>query len=481
MKRIATLIMSFLFGLCFLGSCAEDGGATPPTEQRRSVSYVAIINGEQKSVPAGMYTSGAYPTEYVESKGAVVDDLKDLIEGDVFYRFEGWFLDVNCTKAINDITSAQKGNLTLYAKISRADSASISYFAIIDAQKTSIPVGMYKTDGKYPEKYFQSIGAEIDDLQDYQEDKILYSFEGWFLDESLTTAFNGITTQTTGNVTLYASIHKEVEPEIVTKTISYLAVIDGVEGAIPANMYDADASKYPTSYTVGNSAVVGDLLAVGDYVFDGWFLDVGCCVSFDGISNTADTDFVLYAKISTAEKKEIRYYAVVNGVKGNVPAEVYGADKTQYPSFYVVGRGAVIGDLLTTNEYVFGGWYLDEGCKIACNGVSTTESDDVTVYAKLTFASANKKSIIYKAVINGKLGEIPSFIFSAYDYPKVCVIGESVAIRNLPSNVGDYDFYGWYLDAECTVKFTGTFTDAIGESVILYAKMTKSFYTDFYE
>lgn len=80
----------------------------------------------------------------------------------------------------------------------------------------------------------------------------------------------------------------------------------------------------------------------------------------------------------------ITYYAVIDGTVGSIPAAMYDADTSKYPATYVVGVGAKIGALNSTDKYTFVGWYTDGECKTAFTEIDTNATEKVVVYAKIT-------------------------------------------------------------------------------------------------
>ena len=99
---------------------------------------------------------------------------------------------------------------------------------------------------------------------------------------------------------------------------------------------------------------------------------------------------VIYAKVTkttepeTPQVMDIEYYSVIDGTVGSIPAAMYDADTSKYPATYVVGVGAKIGDLNSTDKYTFVGWYTDGECKTAFTEIDTNATEKVVVYAKIT-------------------------------------------------------------------------------------------------
>ena len=183
----------------------------------------------------------------------------------------------------------------------------ITYYAVIDGDKTSIPAGMYKKDGKYPTKYVVGKGADIDDLVEYIENDCKYAFGGWFADEALNTAFIMNDKDANGDVSVYA--------KITTTTTEVLSDIEyqhklGTASAVMGHytLLLDDTKTYPATYKEGEAVTIPNYVANKTvkendkdmkYTFVGWFTDADCTVAFDGTIPATQTGKVtLYAKIT---------------------------------------------------------------------------------------------------------------------------------------------------------------------------------------
>ena len=93
--------------------------------------------------------------------------------------------------------------------------------------------------------------------------------------------------------------------------------------------------------------------------------------------------------------------------------------------------------------------------------------------------------ITYRMVIDGEVQEIPKVLYwDSGSYPLGYSSEESVKIDDLRSGAffGDeeLEFYGWYLDDDLTLKFSGTIEQGQSGNVILYAKCGFALWTGFY-
>ena len=479
MKKFWSILCAIIFScLCFVGCSSEEGGyETPDMPDVFAVSYIAVIDGEEASIPVGMYKEdGNYPVRYLETQGAKVDPLQEFVVGRTTYTFEGWYLEKACQTQITEISTSQTGKLTLYAKIRKTveelKTQSITYYAIINGEKTGIPQSMYDTDKtKYPATYIVFVGATIGDLLTDDE----YIFEGWFSDESCQTPFTGITATDENPVIVYAKV---THNPVVQRNVSYTAIINGEESTIPAGMY-ISGGNYPSNYTQTQGVDIDplqDLVEGGTaYFFKGWYLEKDCQTQVTGIPATQTGKTTVYAKIvkETARVFDINYFAIINGEKTGIPQSMYDTDTSKYPSSYTVGFGASIGELVSSEEYIFEGWFKDESCQTPFTGISKTDENAVTVYAKVTHIVIIRKSISYQAVIDGVFASFPYGFFEASKFPTEFVVGEGVTVPNITKQHPDFEFEGWYTDAACTQPFSGRIALET-DDVVLYAKIAKS-------
>lgn len=87
----------------------------------------------------------------------------------------------------------------------------ITYYAIIDGTKTSIPSAMHITNGSYPTTYKEGDTVTFDMLQDYSDGTTTYDFVGWYTDMTCTEKVEGtLSAGIKGNIVLYAKIVKSV-------------------------------------------------------------------------------------------------------------------------------------------------------------------------------------------------------------------------------------------------------------------------------
>ena len=85
----------------------------------------------------------------------------------------------------------------------------IKYVGVVNGEISEIPIVCFSETGYYPATYVEGSTFEIDELMSLASDEdYYYVFEGWYLDEDCVIPFDGITTETVGEVSLYADIVK---------------------------------------------------------------------------------------------------------------------------------------------------------------------------------------------------------------------------------------------------------------------------------
>ena len=185
------------------------------------------------------------------------------------------------------------------------------------------------------------------------------------------------------------------------------------------------------------------------------------------------------------DKFNIAYYCVINGEKGEIPQEVY-VDGANYPLEYTGGNVCIIDGLKTSYnvkedfinyEIKFDGWFVDEACTLAFEGVDKATTGNIVLYAKLTKNIIHiKRTITYKAVIINEVIDIPSQMFKENgSYPTSYNEGEDIfTIDDLESscviNGENYSFQGWYSASDCKTAFAGVNKQTCGNMVV-YAKI----------
>ena len=138
-----------------------------------------------------------------------------------------------------------------------------------------------------------------------------------------------------------------------------------------------------------------------------------------------------------------------------------GTNNSQNPSSYTVGTGVAGFRDASKEGYTFEGWFADEDFDNEITSISTTQTGDVTLYAKFVEIPKEVYKITY--VLDGGSNSSKN--------PDSYTVGTGVRSLEDASKEG-YDFDGWYSDAGFTDEVTGISRKQTGD-VTLYAKFTK--------
>lgn len=283
---------------------------------------------------------------------------------------------------------------------------------------------------------------------------------------------------------------------VVTYDITYSAVIDDVKQEVPAAAWKQNG-KYPESYEKGKIAPIDNLntydvvteTAEGKVLFQGWFTDEACTVSFTGIIAGTRGDQALYAKFTTdldPREYSVSYYVVEGGVTTALAADsTYRVSGAEYPTSYYYGSVVTVDSLVSffdkdDTKYAIGCWYTDEDCETAFAGITVETVGDLKLYAKIS--EAVQRTITLKGVIGSQEVEIPEQMKRKDgNYPSTYYegIGAQVdTLKDYEDRNNEWRFLGWYTDKACTEKFEGTIDITQTGDVTLYAKLYYAAWTD---
>ena len=176
------------------------------------------------------------------------------------YAFEGWYTDKDFEHPIEVIQRGSAGNLKLYAKYIEGD------YTI-----------EYELDGGInsslnPKTYNNTIDPII--LKDATKDG--YTFDGWYKDSTFIEKVTQITSENTGDLTLYA---KWIED---TYKI-YYSLNGGTNG------------NNPTSYKITSSDIILSNPSKDGYEFLGWYKDASYTTQVTIIKKGSFGEITLYA------------------------------------------------------------------------------------------------------------------------------------------------------------------------------------------
>jgi uncharacterized repeat protein (TIGR02543 family) len=370
----------------------------------------------------------------------------------------------------------------------------ITYFVVVGNEDAAALTDTYKVENvTYPTSYEEGDAFTFAALKDsIVVGEYTYSFKGWYTDAACTTAITGVLETTKNDLNVYAKYEKVV----VSYTITYNVVFDSQEPVALTDTYKAENGEYPATYEKGVGATVSDLkesvnVSEVDYEFKGWYINAACSAALanNTIPTTNTGNVVLYAKYESADYTpeepnepvvyDITYFVVVNTNEPIVITDAYKAQDAVYPASYEYGVGAQIPDakaevLATDGTVVFKGWFTNEECNVAFDGISETNLGEVTVYAKYETVYY---TISYYAVLDGAnpVALLDAWKVSGDEYPTTYEYGKAIDVDDLQAeitvNSTAYEFKGWYFDEGCTTSASITATTS-GDQ-ILYAKYTK--------
>ena len=220
--------------------------------------------------------------------------------------------------------------------------------------------------------------------------------------------------------------------------------------------YDAYTVTFNTN---GGTAVSPQIIKTGEhaqkpedptkdgYTFAGWYKDAGLTTPFDFATETINADITLYAKWT--QNAPTSYTVTFNTNGGS----------TVNPQTIAAGEHVTKPADPTKDGFTFDGWYKDAGLTKPFDFVNETINADTTIYAKWTQNAPTTYTVTFNA--NGH-GTAPA---------SITVNKGAVATKPAAPTDADYDFGGWYTEAECTNEFD--FSQAVNDNIILYAKWTE--------
>ncbi|MBQ7879776.1 MAG: InlB B-repeat-containing protein [Clostridia bacterium] len=290
------------------------------------------------------------------------------------------------------------------------------------------------------------------------------------------------------------------EVETVEYDITYYVVFDSQEPIALTDAYKVANVVYPSSYEKGVGATISELkseVIVENvvYEFQGWYVDAACSAALtDNVISTTNTGKVtLFAKYASENhtpdeptepvEHAISYFVVINGAEPVAMTDEYKTQDGNYPASYEYGVGAEISNLNTDmptadGVVVFMGWFENAACSVAFDGISATNTGDVTIYAKYQTVTY---TVSYYVVLDGAdaVALTDSYKVSGGEYPTSYEYGKEAEIDDLQdftSGGKTYEFKGWYFDEDLTTAATITASTSGNKSV--YAKYTEKVVAD---
>lgn len=305
------------------------------------------------------------PAKYTEGQAL---ELKDPSrEG---YTFRGWYTDSEFKDAFAGITSETKGNLTLYAKWEENT---------ITSKEFSIT---YELDGgtnhaDNPDKYTQGQALQLKDPSNE-----LYLFRGWYIDSEFKKPFTGITSETTGDLVLYARWWKSIEIKLDASTKK---ILRGQKYTLKATVSPKEATKEVKLRWMNTKPSVAsvDEFGVVTAIKPGE-TKITVRPKKGGISGSAECKIIVPYKITYKLNK--------------------GSNHKSNPSTYYQQKITLKNP--TRKGYVFKGWYTDSKFKKKITSIAKTSKKDITLYAKWSKVTVKKASLKKVTNVSGKKAKV---------------------------------------------------------------------------
>ncbi len=320
------------------------------------------------------------------------------------YTFAGWYTDPEFKNPITAIDTSTKGDVIVYAKY----------------EKTGAYVTYMDGDAELNQEVY-NYGAETP-LTYIPNEKLCYTFVGWFTDPELQNQLTAIPADSTADLTLYAKY---------VKSGAYVIYMDG-DVEVGREVYNYDAQD----------AI--DLVAPKKLTYDfvAWYLDAGLTEPAGTVPAAARDDFCVYAKYD----KSGVYIKYVDGSR-----EVH-LDEHRYGATTAISYVPEVGEL-----FRFDGWFLDADFNTPATELGPDVTEDVTIYGKFVQIKA------YLIYMDGstELGRV------IYDY------GTAKEFNDItPPEKRHNRFDGWCKDIDCTAA-ADPITETTTGDVVVYAKYTE--------
>ena len=378
----------------------------------------------------GVFVDGANATRtisYGSEYGKLIDETQISRDG---AKFLGWTTvkddATTLVKAQDKYTPDPEGDITLYA-LWEITGVTVTY--VTNGGKVAELDDNVVTDSKGKDISNEKLpyGTKVNDVRKAVKDGL--KFEGWYLDEGLTKAYDNA--PLTGSITLYAKYYAEVTFQIYEND-NYAAVI----GTKTVNVDEFDTVELPTAEDLG--------VALGDTdEFLGWytvdeFAKVQAGQTAVTVENVTATAEVTYCA------KVLRHYTVTFNTNGGTDVD---AQDVAYKGL------ATVPEEPTKIGHVFAGWYADEALATEFD-FTTPITADTTVYAKWNKAIVTITfNIVKDWMVGGGTNEtVPINIY----------YGDVIPADAVPDTaVPGYTFDGWYLDGIAFDLATTTVTENI--------------------
>ena len=330
------------------------------------------------------------------------------------YEFAGWYLDAEFTTLASEINVNANAPLTFYALYTPV-TYKVTY-ELDNGVNSENNVATYT----------------VEDLPVLFENatKEGYEFKGWFTDANCTVAFEGLTAENAGNLTLFAKWEKILVPH----TVTYL---DHNRNVIGSDIF----------YESGEDQPLRASYELDGYIFRGWVNPRQPMIVYTCIPAGTAEDITVMANMEKVDVyHKVNYF--INGVEHSSVNFKEEEGLAELLAYSKVG-------------YEFDGWYNELDDKVTSIPANTTE--DVNLYATLTVITYTVHYYDCDTQLNF---ELASYTVSDTD----------IALPALPEKVGVVAI-GWYTTFDfsgdkLTVIAAGTTGD-----LVLYAKYDSLKYT----
>ncbi|MCR4898319.1 MAG: InlB B-repeat-containing protein [Acholeplasmatales bacterium] len=398
-------------------------------------------------------------------KGECLDEPDLKIDG---YKVYTWLTSI-VSPELYDFSKKVNDNFSLYAHLVKTYTVT------------------FNTNGG--EKFDSKTVFKGENIGFHFPKKTGYSFDGWYLDEELTEAFD-INSLVTSDLTLYAKWNE------IINTYNVTFESNGGTSVSSKKVNDGLKLEEPTKPTKE------------DYIFKGWFLDEKFTEEFD-FDSPIKSDLKLYAKWEINNTIQ-----TVNFVDQD---SIIESQSIKY------GDKAIEPDKPTRDKYVFKGWFEDQELtkEFDFNSKIKENKNIYAKWAKLCKVTFDADTVSYQYVEEGTKVEKPqdpkrdcyafrgwrinSLSGAEYDfdtpitddlvlkadfertkcrvtyyYDKDNSISEYIKVRTsiyytyMPDSLKKqgYELDGWYYDKALTKPYK--YLTPIAEDITLYAKMTKT-------
>ena len=293
-----------------------------------------------------------------------------------------------------------------------------------------------------------SIPSNIQTSLMYRPVKSNYTFDGWYLNSSLTTrAIGG--SALSANITLYAK-WTPVQSTPSTVDVTYVMYDDPLSpGSSPSQHTETFDYGDPISSVYDWSAS-----SIGNYYVDGWYTDTTYTNRYSSSDTTPLTsDLTVYGRYVYSPSTPPSPSTVnVTFILTDIPSGAPYSSSSTYT--YDYGDSATVIYDYTPSESGFDGWYYNSNYtnKVGGVGDTTTLTSDLTVYGRFVYVPPT-----YTISFESNGGS------SVY-----ALSGQTTIPSQLPvSTRYGYTFLGWYTDEELQDPVVSGAT--LSRNITLYA------------